>query len=323
MNKLVKKIVAGAVITALVAGNALVAIAAPITTTSNVMSTLGINDASTHNITFTIPNAVPAAGTITLTFPSDFNFTGVVTGDVSATGAPTVGLSGTQNRIITLTYAGGTAAGVKNVTIGGSLALNATTTGVKSIALATSAGDSGAVAVYLVTDDQVVVTANVNQTLNFAVSDNTIGFGDLASGSIRYATGDTLGTGAEPTNAHTLTAGTNGTGGYTVSARGDTLSANGGADTITRIADATAPTAGTEQFGFDVDYASGGSAPTVSAPFDDYGMTDVAATAEPIATQAGPTADNIFDVNYTANITAVTEAGAYTTTMTYTMSANF
>ncbi len=52
-------------------------------------------------------------------------------------------------------------------------------------------------------------------------------------------------------------------------------------------------------------------------------MTDLATTPELIASIASPTADNTYDVNYVANIAAVTDAGAYSTTMTYTMTANF
>jgi hypothetical protein len=296
--------------------------AASIQNAEDTMSTQKVSADASHVIEFNIPNALASSGTITLTFPGGFSFTGVTTGDITASGA-TVGIAG---NVVTLTYASGLAANaLVTITANGTNKINnPATANTYVIAISASNGDSGEITVPILNDDQVVVTAKVAQTLNFAVSDNSVGFGNLSSSSNRYATGDTLGTGTEPTNSHTLTAGTNATGGYSISVMGDTLTANNGSgDTITRIADASAPAAGSEQFGLDVDYASGGATPTVAAPFNDYGMTDVATTAEPLSTQTNPTADNVYDVNYVANIAATTEAGQYTTTFTYTMTANF
>ena len=300
----------------------MVANASALQNDSDTMSSQKINAASTHSISFDLPNALTGGDDIVITFPSDFDFSGVVGGDITATGA-TVALSGTENRIITLTYAGGITGGsTVTVTIGGSSALNPSTATTYSIDITADNGDTGDITVPILNDDQVIVTATVNQSLNFAVSDNSVGFGTLTTANARYATTGG-GSASEPTNAHTLTAGTNATSGYTIAIEGDTLTS--GSDTIDRIGDATAITAGTEQFGLDVDYASGGSSGnlTVEAPFDDYGMTDVAGTAETLVTQDDATDDNTFDVNYVANIGSATEAGNYSTTFTYTMTANF
>ncbi len=317
--KLVKKIVSGTVITALVLGNALVAIAAPITNLSNDMSSLTASETSvTHVLSFTLPTALGLAEDIDVVFPAGFDVSAATLGTATpaATGISIAGQTVTVDITAAQAAAQAYSITIENVT-------NPAATGSHVFAVNADNGDSGQITVFVVTDDQVLITAQVNQTINFAVSDNSIGFGDLDVANVRYATGDTLGALAEPTSAHTLTAGTNATGGYTISVLGDTLNGNGGADTITRIGDADVLTAGTEQFGLDVDYASGGVALTIAAPFDAYGMTDSATVAETIASNAGPTADNIYDVNYVANIEALTEAGAYSTTMTYTMTANF
>lgn len=316
---LVKKIVSGTVITALVLGNALVAIAAPIISLSDNMSSLAASEIGvTHVIGFTLPTAGGAGDFINITFPAGFDVSGATVG----ASTPAVTLDSVTGQVVRVLVTGAQSGGqAYSITLDD--IDNPAGTGAQIINITAENGDTGEITVFIVSDDQVLVTAQVNQTINFAVSDNSIGFGTLVTANDRYATGDTLGQNTEPTNAHTLTAGTNATSGYSISAVGNTLNANGGADTIDRILDAAAPTPGTEQFGFDLDYASGGSAPTIAAPFDAYGMTDVAATPELIASNTVPTADNIYDVNYVANIAAVTDAGAYSTTMTYTMTANF
>lgn len=326
MKNLLHKAFAGVMVIAVFAATTSIANAASLQAVSNDMSVQRVNEASTHDIEFTIPNTLAAAGTVAVTFPADFDFSSVIPADVTSAQGGSVALSGTDNRVITLTYAGGiAAAATETITIGGSLALNPSTATTYIIEVVASNGDSGEITVPIIGDDQVVITAKVNQTLSFAVSDNAVDFGDLTTANARYAT-TAGGAASEPANAHTLTAGTNATGGYTIAVEGDTLTSMGAAsDTIDRIADAAAIAAGSEQFGLDVDYASGGTSTnlTIATPFDDYGMTDVAATSELLATQLDPTADNVYDVNYVANIAALTEAGSYSTTFTYTMTANF
>lgn len=59
-------------------------------------------------------------------------------------------------------------------------------------------------------------------TVTLSISDNTIGFGSLLSSAARWATGDTLGSGTS-TSAHTITASTSSSAGYTLYVQGDTL----------------------------------------------------------------------------------------------------
>jgi hypothetical protein len=96
-----------------------------------------------------------------------------------------------------------------------------------------------------------------------------------------------------------------------------------GANTITAIGSSnTASSAGTEQFGLRMS-ASGGSG-TVSVPYAASGFAfDTAAFPDQVASASGSSANTTYSVRYLGNITAQTEAGAYTATLTYVATANF
>ena len=294
--------------------------AASLQNTSNDMSSQKINAPATHAITFDIHNALTAGDDIVLTFPSDFDFSGVTTGNITSSGA-TVALSGTENRIITLTYAAGLTAGATvTVNIAGVLALNPSTAQNYIIAIAADNGDTGEITVPILNDDEVVITARVNQVLNFDISHAALTFGDLTSANARYAI-PTAGTATE-TVGHTLTAGTNAPGGYSIAVEGDTLrSLENSANTITTISGAVA--AGTEQFGLKAVRTTGVNGAVDAKYNPNYAMTASATTPETLAVNTGATLDEVYDMTYVANIASLTEAGNYTTTMTYTMTANF
>ncbi|HBM45740.1 MAG: membrane protein ORF65 [Parcubacteria group bacterium GW2011_GWF2_38_76] len=168
-----------------------------------------------------------------------------------------------------------------------------------------------------VTQD-VNISATVAQSLTFTVSDATIYFGTLGSGAAKYASttegGDTV---AVP--AHTMQAATNATGGYSIAVTGSTLTS--GDDTITAIgATSVASSAGTEQFGVRLSSVSGGG--TVAT---EYGTADEFAylTTDQVASNATVTAADVYSATYIANIAALTEAGSYSTTLTYTATGSF
>lgn len=324
--------------------------AAALTALSNTMSTQKITTASSHTIRFTTPTGVTAAGnTIVITFPADFDFTSKTIGTITLSHGATTGaestetlaaaadasnwgavFSGTQNRILTLTAptdgtgAAAFSAGQKGIiTYSSANSINATSAAIYSITLVVN-GDTGSISVPIISDDQVSVTATVDQTLSFTISDNTIGFGTLSSASTRYATGDTLGQGSEPSAAHTLTANTNASSGYSLAVSGATLTS--GANTISSIpAGPLALSVGTEQFGIRTT-ASGGSG-TVTSPFNgtasNYGFGTSPLAAVSFASATAATANTTYSVNYAANISALTESGSYTTALTYVVSANF
>jgi hypothetical protein len=158
--------------------------------------------------------------------------------------------------------------------------------------------------------------------LSFSISDNSIGFAPLSSGGARFATGDgSLST--VDVEAHTLTASTTASDGYTITVRGTTLAS--GSNTITAIGGTAATsTPGSEQFGLRA-IATGGSG-IVSAPYNDvtdFAYNATAETTDIIATTAGISGDTIYSIHYMANINSLTEAGSYSTNLTYVITANF
>lgn len=322
--------------------------AAALTSMSDNLSRLQASTAANHTIQFVTPTGLTGGQTITITFSSDFTGVGSIAhGDVDlATAATCSGFSdrtlgagpsgatwgvGAAGQVITLT------SGTDTITAGHCVQIeigtNAThqTTGSNQISngdaddddtitIAGTFGDTGTISVDIIADDTVDITATVAPSITFAISDTTIGFGTLSAASARYATGDTNGTGSE-TEAHNIQAGTNATGGYVVYMVGPTLTS--GADTITAIgASNTASAPGTEQFGVRFD-ASGGSG-TVQAPYAASGFA-YNATSSPvtIAAATGATATTTYSARYIANITANTEAGSYSTSITYTATATF
>ncbi|MCK5591308.1 MAG: hypothetical protein KAI72_05075, partial [Candidatus Pacebacteria bacterium] len=204
---------------------------------------------------------------------------------------------------------------------GTNLITNATSAGSKTVAFTGTFGDTGTTTVQILDDDQVAVSAEVPQSLSFSISSSTIAFGNLYSNNDRYAN-DSGGSDTE-TLGHMLTAGTNASSGYAITVKGATLTS--GSNTITAIGSAhAAVSTGSEQFGIRIS-ASGGDG-VVSDPYDDaaqyaYGAT--ASVTDVIATATESTANMDYSVRYVANIASDTEAGSYSTTLTYVGTANF
>ncbi len=183
--------------------------------------------------------------------------------------------------------------------------------------------DTGSITAIIIDDDQVAVSAVVNATLSFDIpGDNTIGFGTLTSSGIRYAT-DTTGSDSE-SSAHTITAGTNSTSGYSITVEGATLDA-GTPDIAPIGGTATALTAGSEQFGIRIS-STGGACD--NAEVDPYNHAtnyayDAVAAADQIISCGSASATTTFSIYYGANIAANTEAGNYTAALTYIATGNF
>jgi hypothetical protein len=197
---------------------------------------------------------------------------------------------------------------------------NPSSSGEYLIGIAGAFGDSGDIAVNIITDDQVQVSASVTESITFSISDNTIGFGTLSASAARWATGDTNGSAVE-TPAHNFIVGTNAANGYVVTLDGTTLTF--GSNTINPIGGTpTASSPGTEQFGIRIT-ASGGSG-SVSSPYNtsNYAL-DTAAFPDEVASASGASSNTTYNVYYLANISAQTEAGSYTATLTYTATATF
>ena len=325
------------------------AYAASLTGLADLMSNETVSATSSHTIRFTSTSGVTAFGqTMVITFPSGFNFSGKPISDLTLTYGPATGtevtttiapgasssttwgavFSGTLNVILTLsapstgTYIN---PGDKVIlTYASTNSINPSSPSVYSISVNAN-GDTGLISVPILTNSQVLISATVDQSITFSVSNNTIGFGSLTASNTRFATSDTLGTNTEPTAAVTISAGTNATNGYTVSLSGPTLTS--GVNTIDPIPGGTAQalTPGTEQFGLRATVASGTG--TVAAPFNGtsghYGFGTSPLVSQTFASTTTATAPATYNVNYAANIASLTEAGSYVATDTYAAAANF
>jgi hypothetical protein len=174
------------------------------------------------------------------------------------------------------------------------------------------------------TEYKVCATATGGSgTLTFSISDNSIGFGTLSSSTARYATGDTTGSASE-TVAHTIAASTNASSGYVITVQGGTLTFGG--NTITAIGGTSAgSSSGSEQYGLRIT-ASGGNG-SVTSPYNhasNYAYAADVSTSDEIASDTdGDDVTTTYSIRYLGNVSAATEAGSYTATMTYLITANF
>lgn len=335
------------------------AVAASVTQFSDNMSRVQASVTADHTIMFVTPTGVDApTDTIVLTFGNNFNLGTIDNTNVdlavgnsgtcssatfvdktvnAAAGSGVWGVSKvgqaitltpptnaianeiTAGRCVQIeigTNAGGATSQITN-------GLTGNTAGSKLV-LSGGFGDTGTLMIPIITNDQVVVTATVDTTLSFTVSHNSISFGTLSPSAARYATNDGLGSNSE-TVGHSLTASTNASSGYVVYVKGDTLKNNAnGTLTIQAIGGTAAGSnPGSEQFGIKV-AASGGSG-TLTTPYNatNFAYAATAASQDEIAHATQPSDLTTYNVTYLANIGALTEAGAYSTTLTYTATGTF
>lgn len=187
--------------------------------------------------------------------------------------------------------------------------------------------DSGVVAVS--TAEQITVTATVDETLTFCT-----GTSGITNSSCSGATGSTVALGAiTPSTTGSgisqFGVSTNAASGYSVTIAGNTLTS--GANTISALASQTASTQGSEQFGLnlrdnatpDVGVAVDGAG--TATPTANYNTVDQYrfVTGDIIASKASSDSFRRFHAAYIANVAGATEAGSYTTTLTFVATATF
>lgn len=191
----------------------------------------------------------------------------------------------------------------------------------------TGALDSGAVA--LSTSSTIQVALTVDETLTFCTGTSITNqdCGSIAGSVVNLGVGSTTVT-AKGTSV--MAASTNGNTGYSITVTGNTLTS--GANTITALAAGGASSVGNKQFGLNL--ASANTTPVVGAARTGAGTATATAnyninntfrfnSGDQVVSVAGPTNANAFTVGYIANIDGLTPAGAYTTNLTYTATANF
>lgn len=340
--------------------------AADLSTISDVMTRMEITATpdvySNHTITFTTPTGVAATETITVTFPTDFTGqTGIDYTDVDVTdngsqltldatpsgttwGAAFSSVGGTLNKL-TITSDTGTITGTHVVVIkigtnasegaiGDKQIENPTTNGSKKVSLTCGASDTGAFALAIVDDDQIVYSATVDPSITVTFTANASNFGALPISAVTNA-GTNIDVGVS-TNAGT---------GMTLRAYDDGGGAgkpgllldggSGDADVIGSVDSSYSATpvelvAGTEGYGIYAEAVAGGSGGTISIAAD-YAYTDnkigplkVGATnAVTVSTASAPIDQKKTRIHAQAAIDGLTKPGAYKDTVTVVVTGNF
>jgi hypothetical protein len=187
--------------------------------------------------------------------------------------------------------------------------------------------DNGTTTVNIITNDTVTVSATVPQALSFSISTNAINFGNLTSGTAKYASSTNTAGDTVETIAHTLIVSTNAPAGYSITIQGQTLTSQQNAsNTITAIGATPATSSvGNEQFGI---YAtkSGGVNGTIATPYataSSFGYNATATTSATFASGTSSTNTETYSLHYIANIAPLTEAGTYSASLIYVGTSNF
>lgn len=340
--------------------------AAALTGISDTMDRQKVSEASDHTIKYRVTSGM-TSGTIVIDFNTPgFDDGSVEFGDIdffygssqaqvngacessctnatlaAAAGAGAWGAAFAAN-VLTLSYptSGGTALVANDyvrIEIGYSatggnaqLANPATTsTASQKVIEIVSGSDVGNVAVAILTDDQVAVGATIIPTLTFTISDVVIGFGEIDSTTVYYATADSSTATTEPANnlPTKLTASTNAASGLTITIQSTGSGAAAGLynSTFTELIEAAASTAvagGTDGYGV---YGKNSSNLTIAEGYDNDSNSDSAITtaATTLASTTGVVSSGTMDVAIKAGIGAATKAGAYTDTLSLICTGNF
>ncbi len=351
------------VLTRLVIGALVIGVLAPIQVANaaqitNRKLTLGTSQASvstTHNYTFTAPTGTTIlsidftycttpSGTCTL--PSGLTTTTATIGSTSnlgSGGAWTIGGTPTNGRI-QISNASNTGSPSAAATVNFNAVTNPSISGSNQntfyVRIATYSAanwtgqlDTGVSAASVT--NQIQVTANVDETLNFCAFQTGV---NCSSGTGNTVAMGTLTSSAATGGSSKLVAGTNAASGYVIQYLGATLTcaACSGAPTIaaTGTTGATSTT-GSAQFGINAVANAGtpgpaqgsspsggsGSASTNYATGNTYSFQ--ANTLTQIAAAVGSTADTLYTVSYLANIPSNQAAGSYSTTLTFICTATF
>ena len=304
------------------------------TNEQDIMTSLDAAAESNHTISFVLENAIADDGsTITITFPAGFlltdpiveddvdisgSTTGEMTTAVDCTGSEEVGI-GVSGQAITFTICtgdNGDLAGSETVTI--EIGTNATSSGTgvnqitnpsagndKQISIGGTMSDTGSLAVSIIADDSVTVSATVDATFTFAISSTTCALGTLSTSSVSTCT-------------YNITTSTNAEDGYTTTIIEDGNLRDGTPD-IDDVSDGTV-TAGAEEYGASSNDADSLDIVTTSG----NAASPITGTAKSIATQAsGPVSADAVTVTHHASIVATTMAGSYSHIVTLVSTGTF
>lgn len=322
---------------------------ASLTAMSNTMTRLKVSQLSDHVVKFTTPTGVAAAGTITIDFnTASFSTGSTEFGDVDFTHGATTGLETSETlaatcsaatwgaafatNVLTLTSCSGTVTAGDKVIItiglaaagGNAQITNPGSNGSKSIAITSGASDSGTLAVAIMTEDQVTVSATVDPSVTSLLSATTcaLGPGSLSETAIRYCT-------------YNNTVSTNASSGYvsTIVENGNLCSPSVAVCT-NNIDDAAGDNdidQGSEEYGVSSNDATGTQDIIDSTGCDDdtnvEAATAITGTAKVYADSgdgdSGPVSGAVTALCHSASILGSTPAGAYSHIVTHITTGTF
>ena len=127
-----------------------------------------------------------------------------------------------------------------------------------------------------------------------------------------------------------MTVASNASNGYSINYSGNTLSS--GSNQLTAMESSGASTPNSKQFGMNLvsnttpavgSNVSGVGVGAATAGYNSSNQFKFKPGGEVIATANGPTNSNVFTTSYIANMDGSTAAGAYSTALTYGITANF
>ena len=264
--------------------------------------------ATITTVHFTPITALTNGSTVVVSYDANIVDTGLVAGDIAVTntggtfGASTVDT--VANTITIPVTTAGTGTSVVTLTFSNAH-FKAPATGVVTIGVGTSVGDTGAVAIYVAGANQVTIGVNVTPMLSMTLANTVTFLGSV--GTTRINSGA----------ATTLTVSTNATSGYTLTANAVPSDAtNMNIQNASALNNTTAP-------GFALYGTSGANA---SGNFVSSGIANTVnlhAGAQAIAHATVPIANDATVVGYSAQGAALTPAGNYTLTTTYTVTGGF
>jgi hypothetical protein len=191
----------------------------------------------------------------------------------------------------------------------------------------TSQVDNGVVAAS--TSQQLNLSATVDETLTFCTATSGITTSSCAGATGSAVSFGTLSASSTNSAVSQLGVGTNAGTGYAITVNGTTLTSSG--NTVTALASQTASSSGSEQFGLNL---RDNATPNVGTDPDGSGTATPTATyntvdqyrfitGETVASKGSSDQFRRFHASYIANIDTATEAGAYTSVLTYICTATF
>lgn len=312
--------------------------AAPLTAVSATPTRIVASTAASHVFKYTTPTGVAAGEYMRITFPAGFTIGSVAFGDIDVTWGPSTGVensltlaaapSGATWGAAFVSQALSVTSGTGTITAGSkvivTIGTNATggvnqitnpAVGTYVISVDGTFGDTGSVAIPIISADQVTLTASVDASMTFSLSGTTSAFGVLSTGAVTTASPNI-----------TLTIGTNTNGGYTVYVKDQGNGTNGGlynAGQSYNLASGTATLAsGTEGYGINATSANA----TITAPYVAAGnnVGQLQRVGQSLATFGTFTSSNhTIAVSHMAAISASTRPGSYTDTITYVATGNY